>query len=237
MPSSSPSNAPTAATEVTYLLNTVSYTVVLAGVSASNWDSTAENNFKSEVASSAGLVCGSFANATCTADDVVITSSARRNLEVNFYINVYSSAAATSAVTTLSAHIASSAFATALAATGGGLASVTSASVSSSTITTSSTSSSDYTVVIAVCVSIGVALIIAVVVVLYCCCRSEPTIEDKPTGTATAVSTEDKSAGTATAVSTTGVAMEQYPKNGMTTLDVEQQTTETRFVTIADEQL
>merc|ERR1712166_64094 len=178
-------------------------------------DSTAESNFKSEVASSAGLVCGSFANATCTADDVVITSSARRNLEVNFYINVYSSAAATSAVTTLSAHIASSAFATALAATGGGLASVTSASVSSSTITTSSTSSSDYTVVIAVCVSIGVALIIAVAVVLYCCCRSEPTIEDKP-------------AGTATAVSTTGVAMEQYPKNGMTTLDVEQQTTETR---------
>merc|ERR1712195_336054 len=105
MPSSSPSNAPTAATEVTYLLNTVSYTVVLAGVSASNWDSTAESNFKSEVASSAGLVCGSFANATCTAADVVIT---------------------TTAVSTLSAHIASSAFATALAATGGGLASVTS---------------------------------------------------------------------------------------------------------------
>merc|ERR1712195_98264 len=113
MPSSSPSNAPTAATEVTYLLNTVSYTVVLAGVSASNWDSTAESNFKSEVASSAGLVCGSFANATCTAADVVITTTARRNLEVNFYINVYSSAAATSAVSTLSAHIASSAFATA----------------------------------------------------------------------------------------------------------------------------
>ena len=67
---------------------------------------------------------------------------------------------------------------------------------------------------VAVCVSIGVALIIAVAVVLYCCCRSEPIVEDKPTGTATAVST-------------TGVAME-YPTNGMTTLDIEQQTTETR---------
>merc|ERR1712072_539231 len=81
----------------------VSSSVTLAGVSATQFNSESRAWFKSKAATGAGSYCGSDGATACAAKDCSISSySRRRDLSVTFSIAFQSSAAATSAATTLS---------------------------------------------------------------------------------------------------------------------------------------
>merc|ERR1712166_1724403 len=164
-PTTAPTAAPTAAaTTSTSSSSTATNQAVivtqLEGVTAASWDSATESNFKTTVASKAGAICGSSSNAGCTSSDVSVTSVARRAVTVTFSINVYSASAATSAQATLSTYMNSTGFITDLQATGGGLASVSSATVISSSTATTASGDSDG--------SSTVVIVVVVLVVILC---------------------------------------------------------------------
>ena len=133
------------------------------------------------MANHSGKVCGSDGKTACGAEDITIASFSRRSLTVSFYLQTYSTAAATSAVTTLDSYLASSAFISDLASAGSVTA--TSASVVSSGVDTSaptsapssapiSDSQSDASlVVILVAIIGGVAFLAFVALIVYCSCK------------------------------------------------------------------
>jgi len=97
----------------------------LVGISAAQFDSTAETAFKTVVASYLSI-CGTDGVTQCAAADVTIVSASRRDLSVKFEVKTISSAKASAGATTLTTAIDTNAaqFKIDLVAKGGALGSV-----------------------------------------------------------------------------------------------------------------
>jgi hypothetical protein len=159
---SAPTVTPTPAPTAGFNAN---FTITLGGISVSSFDSTAQQSFKSVVATNAGSHCGSSGSSICSALDVTISAFARRDIAVSFQLNTNSQSAATEARSTLSTYLESSQFVTDLNNEGGVLASVTSAQVTSGL----AESSDDNTaLIIGLCAAAGVLLLVGVSIVVYC---------------------------------------------------------------------
>merc|ERR1711904_379304 len=124
----------------------VSSSVTLAGVTATQFNSESRAWFKSKAAAGAGSFCGSDGATACAAKDCSISSySRRRDLSVTFSIAFQSSAAATSAATTLNTYMTGGTFVTDLTSctySSCSLSSVTGVTVTSAAVATASSSSS-----------------------------------------------------------------------------------------------
>jgi hypothetical protein len=103
----------------------VAASVKLVGISAAQFDSTAETAFKTVVASYLSI-CGTDGATQCAAADVTIVSASRRDLSVRFEVKTISSAKASAGATTLTTAIDTNAaqFKIDLVAKGGALGSV-----------------------------------------------------------------------------------------------------------------
>ena len=142
---------------------TANLVVSLTGITAAQFNTMAQENFKSEVASSAGSICGTSGTSVCAGSDVTISSFSRRTTSVTFTLVTYSQTKANTAVTTLRTAMAAASFAASLTARGGALASVMNVTVITSstslhTTSTSSSSSDSSTTIIIVVVVVVVAL-------------------------------------------------------------------------------
>lgn len=168
-PSSAPSREPT--------MHAASFTVSLANMESATFNTEERNAFKTVVADNAGSICGSNAASACGLSDVTITQVSRRTVSVSYTINVASEAAASSAVTTLSAYMTSTDFAEDLRSSGSsGLSAVTSTTVTSATTvdnTSSDGSSSHTTIIIIVCVVVGTVLLIVIIAAAFYCHSSK----------------------------------------------------------------
>merc|ERR1711865_612507 len=176
-PSSEPSKEPSSAPLREPTPHAAAFSVELAGVTTFN--TSDQNAFKPVVAGKAGNICGSNTTSPrpCGSSDVTITGVFRRTVSVSFTINVASEAAASSAVTTLSAYMASTNFVVDLQSSGSsGLSAVTGTTVTSATIvdnTSSDGSSSHTTIIIIVCVVVGTVLLIAIIAAAFYCHSSK----------------------------------------------------------------
>merc|ERR1712195_209865 len=168
-PSSEPSKEPSSAPLREPTPHAAAFSVELAGVITFN--TSDQNALKAVVAGKAGNICGSNTTSPrpCVSSDVTIPGVSRRTVSVSFTINVASEAAASSAVTTLSAYMTSTNFVVDLQSSGSsGLSAVTGTTVTSATTvdnTSSDGSSSHTTIIIIVCVVVGTVLLID-----YSCC-------------------------------------------------------------------
>ena len=128
-PTNAPTKAPTKAPTVnnqptvppTSPPASANFNVQLTGMSLSDWDGTAELNFKTTVAANSGNFCGLSGTAICTSEDVFVTSAVRRAIAVEYKLMVSSAAAATSAASELTTYMGSSNFVSDLQETGGGM--------------------------------------------------------------------------------------------------------------------
>jgi len=104
----------------------VTAAVRLAGITAAQFDATAQTNFKTVVATYL-TICGTNGATQCAASDVTIVSSVRRGVAVTFRVTTTSSTRASTGATSLNTAITTNAatFKSALVAKGGNLASVT----------------------------------------------------------------------------------------------------------------
>ena len=106
-------------------------TVSLVGITAAQFDTIAQENFISEVASSAGSVCGARGTRACASRDVTIISFSRRTISITINVITYSQTKANTAAATLGTAMAAANFVVSLTARGGALALVTNVSVTS----------------------------------------------------------------------------------------------------------
>merc|ERR1711904_444713 len=124
----------------------VSSSVQLQGVSATQFNYESRLWFKSKAAAGAGSYCGSDGATACAAKDCSISSYARRRaLSVTFSIAFQSKAAADSAATTLSTYMTGGTFVTDLTSctySSCSLSSVTGVTVTSPAVATPTSSSS-----------------------------------------------------------------------------------------------
>jgi len=126
---------------------TVDGSVGLTGISTSDWNTAAQTNLATTLASNAGSVCGLNGNGACGVSDVIITaSSSRRSMTSNYKVATYTSAAAQSASTAMSTYTQSSQFKTDLQATGGAYASLTGATATTPTVQSDSAGNSAHSV-------------------------------------------------------------------------------------------
>merc|ERR1711865_231896 len=176
-PSSEPSKEPSSAPLREPTPHAAAFSVELAGVITFN--TSDQNAFKPVVAGNAGNICGSNTTSPrpCVSSDVTITGVSRRTVSVSFTINVASEAAASSAVTTLSAYMTSTNFVVDLQSSGSsGLSAVTGTTVTSATTvdnTSSDGSSSHTTIIIIVCVVVGTVLLIVIIAAAFYCHSSK----------------------------------------------------------------
>jgi len=123
----------------------ITSTVSLAGIASSQFTAAAQSWFKAKVAA-AVATCGTDAATQCAANDVTIGSySRRRDLAVTFSVALQSSAAATSAATTLNTYMTGGTFVTDLQActySSCSLTSITGVTVTSAAVATATSSSS-----------------------------------------------------------------------------------------------
>jgi len=128
-----PTSAPTSDYEYSSKL-----TVYLGGISSSQFDSSAQENFKANLADNAGSVCGTSSSSQCTSSDFLISSFVRRSLVVSVQLNVANQASANVGQTALLAYIESSSFLATINGYGGGLGYISRATVTSSEVVDSS---------------------------------------------------------------------------------------------------
>jgi len=90
--------------------------VTLSGISLGQFGSVAQASFKTEIATNAGVVCGTADKLTaCAATDVTLTV-ARRDVSVTFFLLVADAETANAAAVTVTLYVNSTAFVTALQA-------------------------------------------------------------------------------------------------------------------------
>ena len=124
-------------------------TISLVGIESSAWDTTAQDSFKTVLASNAGTVCGtSLSTVACTAADVTISS--RRDVSVTYTLAVATSSLNT-AISTVNTYTASAAFVTDLNAASIAVSAVTIVSDAAATSSTESSDDTDWTLIILMC--------------------------------------------------------------------------------------
>jgi hypothetical protein len=152
-PSPTPTPTPSSSSTSHYVQATVS----LAGVTAAQFDATAQTEFKGVVAT--GMASGT---TTYSASDVTIVSySRRRALSCQFRVAVADASAATTGASTLNTYMGSGTFLTNLQAMPSVGSSITSATVTSSAVAGSSVSTSGVASATTLAVAGWVAILVA----------------------------------------------------------------------------
>jgi hypothetical protein len=127
-PAKSPTTKPKPQAKET---DAVTTSVTLKGIAKTDFNKTAQDNFKDVVAAGTGKICGAKGDAACTRKDVTIKIASRRAASVKLSVTIKTSsvARAKAGATTLGAFLKGANFKKNLVAKGGALAKVTGTTV------------------------------------------------------------------------------------------------------------